>query len=128
MHGVLAVVFLAGYVAFVRWAIGRVYGVDFVPSFALALCFGIAGALRIMRPPISQLAVSSGRTGDPARANLWRAFALGPAVGAAFLGLPLAAMGAAAAVGEAMSLWRGWVLLQRSNVFEPDQSRSGEVA
>ena len=117
LHVALGGVFLFGYVGLVRPGTGFVYGAEYVPAIALAIGLGLAGALRILRTPISQLAVSSGRTGDPARANLWRAFALGPALLAAFTGAPLAAMGLAAAFGEALGLGRGWVLLKQAGAI-----------
>ena len=122
LHLGLAVGFLAGYVGFVRPVIGFVYGETFVPEFLLVLVLGLAGALRILRSPISQLAVSTGRTADPARANLWRAFALVPALGAAFTGAPLAAIGASAAAGEGLGLWRGWVLMARAEAGTTSQA------
>ena len=87
-------------------AIALVYGPDFRPDTALALAFGAAAGARILRTPLSQVAVALGRTGDPARANLWRAAALGPALVAASLGLPLLAIAIAAAAGEALATLR----------------------
>jgi O-antigen/teichoic acid export membrane protein len=82
----------------------------FRPDTTLAAVLGAAAAFRIVRTPLSQLAVAVGRTGDPARANLLRAAALGPALLAATAGLPLAAVAAAAALGEAAATWRALVL------------------
>jgi hypothetical protein len=64
-----------------------------------------------LRTPFSQLAVATGRTGDPARANLIRALALLPTAGLAAMGLPLVAIAAAAALGEAGATLRAWMLL-----------------
>ena len=126
LHLGLSILFLVGYVGLVRPATGLVYGDEFIPTLALVIGLGLAGALRIMRTPISQLAVSSGRTGDPARANLWRAFSLGPALAAAFLGAPLAAIGMAAACGEVLGLIRGWVLLVKAGaITRPDTRQEG---
>lgn len=91
-------------------AIALVYGAAFRPDSALVLLFGLAAGARILRTPLSQLAVAMGRTGDPARANLWRAAALGPALAAACLGLPLLTIAAAAALGEALATARALYL------------------
>ena len=88
----------------------RVYGAAFRPDAALVLLFGLAAGARILRTPLSQLAVAMGRTGDPARANLWRAAALGPALAAACLDLPLLYIAAAAALGEALATARALYL------------------
>lgn len=81
--------------------IALVWGAGFRPDGVLALLLGLAAAGRILRTPLSQLALIRGRTGDPSRANLWRAAALVPACAAAAQGLPLHAIAAAAALGEA---------------------------
>jgi O-antigen/teichoic acid export membrane protein len=81
--------------------IALVWGAGFRPDPVLALLLGLAAAGRILRTPLSQLALVRGRTGDPARANLWRAAALAPACAAAVLGLPLHAIAGTAALGEA---------------------------
>jgi O-antigen/teichoic acid export membrane protein len=90
--------------------IALVYGPDFRPDAALAVAVGLAAGFRVLRTPFSQLAVATGRTGDPARANLIRALALVPAALFAALGLPLAAIAASAAAGEAGATFRAWLL------------------
>ncbi len=72
-HLLLALAFAAGFAALAPLVIGLVYGAAFRPETALALAFGVAAGLRILRTPLSQCAVITGRTGDPARANLLRA-------------------------------------------------------
>jgi O-antigen/teichoic acid export membrane protein len=96
-----ALAFALAFAALAPGVIGLVWGAAFRPDPALALLLGLAAAGRILRTPLSHLAVAQGRTGDPARANLWRAAALLPACAAAALGLPLQAIAAAAALGEA---------------------------
>lgn len=96
-----AVAFALAFAALAPLGIGLVWGASFRPDAAMALLLGLAAAGRILRTPLSQLAVAQGRTGDPARANLWRALALIPACAAAALGLPLHAIAAVAALGEA---------------------------
>lgn len=86
--------------------IALVYGAAFRPDPALALALGLAAGARLWRTPLSQLAVVMGRTGDPARANLWRALALVLSLGAAWAGLPLAAIALTAAVGEGAATLR----------------------
>lgn len=105
-HLGLGLVFAAGFALAAPPAIALVYGAAFRPDPGLALALGLAAGARILRTPLSQLAVAIGRTGDPARANLWRAGALAPALGAAALGLPLTAIAAAAALGEAAATAR----------------------
>jgi hypothetical protein len=63
--------------------------------------------------------VATGRTGDPARANLWRAAALAPALCAAWLGLPLIAIAAAAALGEALATARALHLARTTLALSP---------
>ena len=105
-HLGLGMAFAAAFALAAPPIIAIVYGAAFRPDMALALAFGIAAGARILRTPLSQLAVALGRTGDPARANLWRAGALIPALGAATLGLPLVAIAAAAALGETLATLR----------------------
>jgi O-antigen/teichoic acid export membrane protein len=102
--------FAAAFTLLAPPAIAAVYGASFRPDTGLASMLGAAAAFRIVRTPLSQLAVAVGRTGDPARANLLRAAALGPALVAALAGLPIAAVAAAAALGEAAATWRALVL------------------
>jgi O-antigen/teichoic acid export membrane protein len=109
-HAGLALALSAGFALLAPSVIPLVYGPDFRPDLALALAAGLAAGFRVLRTPFSQLAVATGRTGDPARANLIRAFALVPAAVCAALGLPLAAIAAAAAAGEAGASFRAWRL------------------
>jgi len=102
----LGMAFAAGFALVAPSAIALVYGADFRPDATIALAFGVAAGARILRTPLSQLAVAVGRTGDPARANLWRAAALAPALSTASLGLPLLAIAAAAALGELAATFR----------------------
>lgn len=114
-HIGLALVLVAGFTLVAPSMIELVYGPDFRPEFALALAIAFAAGFRIWRTPYSMLAVATGRTGDPARANLMRAAALVPAAGFAAAGLPLAAIGAAAAFGEAAATLRA-VFLARATL------------
>ncbi len=116
-HLALAAGFALGFAALAPLAIGLVYGQAFRPGFALALALGLAAAFRILRTPHSQLAVASGRTGDPARANLWRALALLPALALAVLGQPLLTVALAAMAGEMLATARAHALLHHS--FKP---------
>jgi O-antigen/teichoic acid export membrane protein len=109
-HAGLAALLCLGFASLAAPVIALVYGADFRPDAALALAVGLAAGFRVLRTPFSQLAVATGRTGDPGRANLIRALALVPAAIAAGLGLPLAAIAAAAALGEAGATWRAWCL------------------
>jgi O-antigen/teichoic acid export membrane protein len=109
-HAAMGALFAAAFTLLAPPAIATVYGATFRPDTALAAVLGAAAAFRILRTPLSQLAVAVGRTGDPARANLLRAAALGPALIAAVAGLPLAGVAAAAALGEAAATWRALVL------------------
>lgn len=90
--------------------IALTWGEQFRPDALLALALGLAAGGRILRTPLSQLAIIQGRTGDPARANLWRAGTLGIAVAAAALGAPLTAIAAAAALGEAAASLHALIL------------------
>jgi O-antigen/teichoic acid export membrane protein len=95
--------FAAAFALLSPTAISLVYGAGFRPEPMLALAFGLAAGARILRTPLSQLAVALGRTGDPARANLWRALALLPALVVASMGLPLTAIATTAALGETLA-------------------------
>lgn len=117
VHVALAAAFALGFALLAPIAIALVYGEQFRPSFPLALALGVAAAFRILRTPHSQLAVASGRTGDPARANFWRALALLPAIGLAAMGEPLLTVALAAMVGEMLATLRAHVLMQLS--FKP---------
>lgn len=101
LHVLFAVILAAGFTLIAPAAIALVYGPAFQPDTALSLALGVAAGFRILRTPYSQLAIATGRTGDPARANLLRAVALIPAGAIAFWGYPLAALAAFAACGEA---------------------------
>lgn len=105
-HILLACTIGLGFAAFAPWAIGRVYGPDLRPDTWLALAFACAAGFRILRTPYSQLAIAAGRTADPARANVLRALSLIPASVFAAMGLPLAAVAASAALGEAAATLR----------------------
>ena len=109
-HLRLAIVFAAAFALCAGPVIAMLYGSSFRPDLMLAAGFAAAAGFRILRAPYSQLAVATGRTGDPARANLWRATALLPAVAAAVAGLPLAALALAAAAGEAAATLRAHLL------------------
>jgi O-antigen/teichoic acid export membrane protein len=109
-HVAMGALFAAAFMLLAPPVIAAVYGAAFRPDATLAAVLGAAAAFRIVRTPLSQLAVAVGRTGDPARANLLRAAALGPALLAAAAGLPLASVAAAAALGEAAATARALVL------------------
>jgi O-antigen/teichoic acid export membrane protein len=110
VHAGLAIALVAGFTLVAPPAIALIYGAAFRPDLALAFAVGLAAGFRVLRTPYSQLAVAKGRTGDPARANLVRALALVPAAIFAAMGLPLAAIAAAAAAGEAGATLRAWIL------------------
>ena len=110
LYIVLAAVISSGFAFLAPAVIGLLYGAGFQPDGALALALGAAAGFRILRTPYSQLAIAAGRTGDPARANLVRALALIPAAAVAAASFPLAAIAAAAALGEAGATWRAYVL------------------
>lgn len=114
VHAVMALGFAAGFALLAPVAIALVYGAAFRPEADLALVLGLAAACRILRTPHSQLAVATGRRGDPARANLWRALALIPAVALAASGQPLLAVALAALLGEALATLRAHGLLRRN--------------
>ncbi|MGP1358416.1 oligosaccharide flippase family protein [Roseicyclus sp.] len=109
-HAGLAACLVAGFALCAPGAIAVVYGAELRPDAGLAFAVGLAAGFRVLRTPFSQLAVAAGRTGDPARANLVRALALLPAAAFAVLGLPLVAIAAAAAAGEAGATLRAWWL------------------
>jgi O-antigen/teichoic acid export membrane protein len=109
-HLAMGAAFAAAFTLLAPPAIAAVYGAAFRPDPVLVAVLGAAAAFRILRTPLSQLAVAMGRTGDPARANLLRAAALGPALLVAWAGFPLAAVAAAAALGEAAATWRALAL------------------
>ncbi len=100
VHALLCAAMLIGFTAAAPTLISALYGDAFRLDPMLALALASAAGFRILRTPFSQLAVATGRTGDPARANLWRALALGPAIICAALGLPLLAIAGCAALGE----------------------------
>lgn len=116
LYALLAVGFAVGFALAAPAAIGWVYGASMQPNGVVALGLGLAAGLRILRTPLSVRAVALGRTGDPARANLWRAAALIPAVCAAALGLPLAVIAGTAALGEAAAAWRAYQLLHAQTI------------
>jgi O-antigen/teichoic acid export membrane protein len=115
----LGLAFAAGFAALAPEAIALVYGPAFRLDLLLALAFGVAAGARIVRTPLSQRAVTLGRTGDPARANLWRAAALIPAFGFALAGLPLTALALAAACGEVTATLSALFLARRPAVVAP---------
>lgn len=103
-----------GFALAAPYLIALVYGDALRPDYLLASAVAGAAVFRVIRTPYSQLAIVLGRTGDPARANLFRAFALIPAFGCATAGLPLAAVGCAAALGEAAATFKAHQLSQRA--------------
>lgn len=111
----LAVGFATGFALLAPPVIGLIWGAALQPSATLALALGLAAGLRILRTPLSVCAIATGRSGDPARANLWRAAALLPALGLAALGLPLEVIALMAALGEAAAAWAGHRLLLSRN-------------
>jgi len=113
-HALLALAFAAGFALLAPPAIALVYGAAFRPDADLALVLGLAAACRILRTPYSQLAVASGRTGDLARANIWRALVLIPALALAAAGQPLLAVALAALLGEALATFRAHTLLRQN--------------
>jgi O-antigen/teichoic acid export membrane protein len=115
----LGLAFAAGFAALAPEAIALVYGAAFRPDLLLALPFGVAAGARIVRTPLSQRAVTLGRTGDPARANLWRAAALIPALGFALAGFPLTTLALGAACGEVAATLSALFLARRLSVSAP---------
>jgi O-antigen/teichoic acid export membrane protein len=109
-HLVMACTLALGFAALAPGAIALVYGNALRPDTALAAGLALAAGFRVLRTPFSQLAVATGRTGDPARANVIRAVALFPAVAFGVAGLPLAAIAVAAALGEAGATYRAFQL------------------
>lgn len=109
-HTLGGVGFALIYGLFAPSVIGLLFGAAMRPDPALSAAFGIAAGARILRTPLSQAAVVLGRTGDPARANLWRAAALVPATIAAAAGLPFVAIAVAAAIGEVVATMRALFL------------------
>jgi len=118
-HLLLGLGFAMGFAALAPALIALVYGAAFRPDMLLALAFGLAAGARILRTPLSQRAVTLGRTGDPARANLWRAAALVPALGCALLGLPLTTLALAAALGEIAATLSALFLMRRRAASAP---------
>lgn len=110
MHLALAVVMAAGFTGLAPFVINLLYGDDLRPDVWLAFFLAVAAASRILRTPFSQLAVATGRTGDPARANTVRVIAIGLAAGFALAGLPLESIALAAALGEAGATLRAFQL------------------
>ena len=127
VYACLGLGFAAGFALLAPPVIALIYGTGFRPDPGLALALGLAAAGRIWRTPLSQLAVIFGRTGDPARANLWRAAALAPALCAAWLGLPLIAIAAAAALGEALATARALHLARTTLALPPSISMFRKV-
>jgi O-antigen/teichoic acid export membrane protein len=115
-HASLALALTAAFVAVGPAVIGWVYGDAFRPGVWLTFALALAAGFRTLRTPFSQLAIATGRTGDPARANIIRAFALVPATAFATAGFPLAAIAAAAAMGEAGATLRASVLAKTSSI------------
>lgn len=118
-HLLLGLGFCAGFAALAPGMIALLYGAAFRPDLLLALAFGLAAGARILRTPLSQRAVTLGRTGDPARANLWRAAALIPAIAAVLAGLPVAALALIAAGGEIAATLSALYLARRPAVPAP---------
>ncbi len=113
-HIALAVAVGGGFAVVAPVVIGFVYGPELRPDVYLAAAVAGAAAFRILRTPYSQLAIASARTADPARANIFRALALVPAGFFAAAGLPLVAIGVAAALGEAAATLRAHQLSKKS--------------
>ncbi|MDO6522778.1 oligosaccharide flippase family protein [Shimia thalassica] len=111
-YAALAGVFLLAFGLAAGPMIQTVYGADFSPSQALIWALALGAAIRIARTPISQLAVSLGRTDIPFRSNTLRALAIIPAWAAVAAGAPLFALALIAAAGEAVAALRAWSLLK----------------
>ena len=109
----LAALFTLAYGLAAGPVITAIYGPAFETPPLQLWAFGLAAGLRILRTPLTQMAVAMGRTGDPARANLVRALFVLPALAAAMLGLPLAALALCAAAGEAAAALRGLQIMGR---------------
>lgn len=113
-HALLALGLATGFATLAPPVIAALYGPALAPDPWLALALGLAAAARLLRTPHSQLAVVTGRTGDPARANLWRAAAVLLAGLAALAHWPLLTLALAAALGEAAATLRAHLLLRRA--------------
>jgi len=111
-HLGLGAVFAAGFTLTAPAFVAAVYGPAFAMPTMLAAAFGLAAGCRILRTPLSQIAVATDRTGDPARANILRALALIPATLAAAFGQPLEIIALFAALGEAAATARAFLLLR----------------
>lgn len=120
-HVVLGTLFAVCFTVVAPLFVRLVYGEGFDLTMALAAGFGIAAGFRILRTPLSQIAVATDRTGDPARANVLRALALIPATVAAFMGQPLAVIALFAALGEGAATLRAFLLL-RGTIAAPVHS------
>ncbi|WP_455373552.1 oligosaccharide flippase family protein [Limibacillus halophilus] len=96
----LGLLFLLGYGLLADPFLGLLYGSEFKVGAGLAWALALMAALRLLRTPLSLVAVSLGRTDLPLKANLWRAAALVPAVSVAALGLPLLFIPLSAVLGE----------------------------
>ncbi len=120
-HVVLGALFAVGFTSVAPLFVRLVFGEGFELSSLLAAAFGIAAGFRILRTPLSQIAVATDRTGDPARANVLRALALIPATVAAFMGQPLAVIALFAALGEGAATLRAFLLL-RGTIAAPVHS------
>lgn len=118
----LSVAFVLGFGLLAEPVIQLVYGKEFVVGPHLVWALGFAAAIRIARTPISQLAVSLGKTSIPAKGNILRALAIIPALLAAKLGAPLYALALAAVLGEALAATRSWLLL-KPFLMTPDSSK-----
>lgn len=118
-HWAMAAVVGLGFSLVAPSMIAVIYGSEFRPDLLLAAAFAIAAAARIIRTPYSQLAIATGRTADPARANVFRALALVPACIFATAELPLFTIGLAAALGEAAATLRAY---QLSSDKTPDRA------
>ncbi len=99
-HMVLAAAMVVGFTLLAPTMIDLVYGSELRPSLWLTFALAIAAASIILRTPYSQLSITTGRTGDPARANMVRVITVGLAGSFALAGLPLEAIAIAAAAGE----------------------------
>ena len=122
-YGALALVFFAGFGLLAGPFIRAVYGAEFDVTPALLWALGLAAAIRIARTPVSQLAVSLGKTAIPMRGNILRALALVPALGLAMAGHPVHALALAAAAGEALAALRAWGLLKPHLVTTHDSAK-----
>jgi O-antigen/teichoic acid export membrane protein len=124
----LGMIFAAGFAACAVPAIGLVYGAALHPDPALAGMLGLAAGLRILRTPLSVLALAETRTGDTARANLWRAAALLPGLALAFGGAGLAAFAATAVLGEFAAAIAAWRLCRNARGPVAPSAKGGAFA